>query len=79
MPGFAGQPAALGLAGTSGAGGLLGGVLGSLRMFLLDLFATVCMQRRCERGNPVGRWKASEARASVYPGEQGISERLGWW
>lgn len=44
VPGFAGQPAALGLAGPSGTRGLLGGVLGSSRMFLLDFFAIVCMQ-----------------------------------
>lgn len=44
VPGFAGQPAALSLAGTSGTRGLLGGVLGSSRMFLLDFFAIVCME-----------------------------------
>ena len=44
VPGFACQPAALGLAGTSGARGLLGGVLSPAKTFPLDLFATVCMQ-----------------------------------
>ena len=44
VPGFACQPAALGLAGTSGARGLLGGVLGPAKTLPLDLFATVCVQ-----------------------------------
>lgn len=78
MPGSASQPAALGLAGTSGTQGLLGGVLRPSGMFPLDLFAIVRMQRCCERGDPVGGWEVGEARASVYPGEQGISERLAW-
>lgn len=49
VPGFACQPATLGLAGTSGARGLLGGLLGPAGVFPLDLFATMCMQRGCER------------------------------
>ena len=44
--GFACQPAALGLAGTSGAGGLLSRVLGSSGCFLLTIFATVCVAKR---------------------------------
>lgn len=44
VPGFACQPAALGLARTSGTRGLLGGVLGPSGMFPLGLLATMCVQ-----------------------------------
>lgn len=46
-------------------------------MFPLDLLAPVRMQRGRERGDPVGGRKAGEARASVYPGEQGAGGSLG--
>lgn len=78
VPGFACQPAALGLAGTSGAWGLLGGVLCPSGAFPLDLFPAVGMQRCCEGGDPMegGGWRG-EARASLCP-RIGWGARLSW-
>lgn len=68
MPGFSGHPAAaLGLAGTSGTGRFLGGVLGPPRVFPLDLLPTVCMQCGCEGGDATRRVEAGEARALAFP------------
>lgn len=61
MPGFSHHPAtALGLAGTSGTRGLLGGVLGPTRVFPLHLLPIVCMQCGCEGGDAVGKVEAGE-------------------
>ena len=61
MPGFSSHPAALGLAGTSGTRRFLGGVLGPPRVFPLDLFPAVRVQRGCEGGDATGEVEAGKA------------------
>lgn len=61
VPGFSSHPAALGLAGTSGTRRFLGGVLGPPRVFPLDLFPAVRVQRGCEGGDATGEVEAGKA------------------
>lgn len=76
VPGFSSHPAtALGLAGPSSTWGFLGGLLGPMRVFPLDLLPTVCMQCGCEGGDAVGKVEAGEARALAYLRDSGNGGR----